>query len=636
MGILDKKSNPLSSDKDFYENKININLKGQEIIKYYAKNLPRKPGIYQMENEKGEILYIGKAKNLAKRVINYTSLNNLTRRLQRMVSLTKKINFVVTNTEIEALLLECNLIKKIKPRFNIILRDDKSFPYILINNEYDFPRIQKYRGAKKFKGNYFGPFVSPYIADYTILSLQKIFLLRSCSDSVFNNRKRPCLLYDIKRCSAPCVNYISKEKYKESIFDAKKFLTGGTKRIEKKLNKMMIYASKKQMFEEAAKLRDRIKSINQIQKYQSVYIKDLRNIDIFAFVMQEGKSCIHGKFYRNGSNYGNKSFFPIHDQNALKNEILESFLYQFYAEKTPPPKILINEDPKYFKNFEKIISEKNNIKIKILQPKTGEKFRHIQLAIKNANENIKIKKASIESFHIALEKIKNLLSLEYLPNRIEAYDNSHTFGKNSVGAMIVLDNEGFSPKNYRKYNIRYNLGNTIPEKIDDYYMLKEVLSRRFKKIQDSEKYVLPDLIIVDGGRGQFNIAKEILNKNKLKSIYLIGVSKGKNRNAGREIIHLNNKNINLKPNDPLLFFIQRIRDEAHRFAITAHRKRRDIFIKESIFNELPGIGVKRKKLLLKHFGTVEKMKNASKEELKSVKDVPITILNQVYDFFHSQ
>ncbi len=636
MGILDKKSNSLSSDKDFYENKINLNLKGQEIIKYYAKNLPRKPGIYQMENEKGEILYIGKAKNLAKRVINYTSLNNLTKRLQRMVSLTKKINFVVTNTEIEALLLECNLIKKIKPRFNIILRDDKSFPYILINNEYDFPRIQKYRGAKKFKGNYFGPFVSPYIADYTILSLQKIFLLRSCSDSVFNNRKRPCLLYDIKRCSAPCVNYISKEKYKESIFDAKKFLTGGTKRIEKKLNKMMIYASKKQMFEEAAKLRDRIKSINQIQKYQSVYIKDLRNIDIFAFVMQEGKSCIHGKFYRNGSNYGNKSFFPIHDQNALKNEILESFLYQFYAEKTPPPKILINEDPKYFKNFEKIISEKNNIKIKILQPKTGEKFRHIQLAIKNANENIKIKKASIESFHIALEKIKNLLSLEYLPNRIEAYDNSHTFGKNSVGAMIVLDNEGFSPKNYRKYNIRYNLGNTIPEKIDDYYMLKEVLSRRFKKIQDSEKYVLPDLIIVDGGRGQFNIAKEILNKNKLKSIYLIGVSKGKNRNAGREIIHLNDKNINLKPNDPLLFFIQRIRDEAHRFAITAHRKRRDIFTKESIFNELPGIGVKRKKLLLKHFGTVEKMKNASKEELKSVKDVPITILNQVYDFFHSQ
>ena len=636
MGILDKKSNPLSSDKDFYENKININLKGQEIIKYYAKNLPRKPGIYQMENEKGEILYIGKAKNLAKRVINYTSLNNLTRRLQRMVSLTKKINFVVTNTEIEALLLECNLIKKIKPRFNIILRDDKSFPYILINNEYDFPRIQKYRGAKKFKGNYFGPFVSPYIADYTILSLQKIFLLRSCSDSVFNNRKRPCLLYDIKRCSAPCVNFISKEKYKESIFDAKKFLTGGTKRIEKKLNKMMIYASKKQMFEEAAKLRDRIKSINQIQKYQSVYIKDLRNIDIFAFVMQEGKSCIHGKFYRNGSNYGNKSFFPMHDQNALKNEILESFLYQFYAEKTPPPKILINEDPKYFKNFEKIISEKNNIKIKILQPKTGEKFRHIQLAIKNANENIKIKKASIESFHIALEKIKNLLSLEYLPNRIEAYDNSHTFGKNSVGAMIVLDNEGFSPKNYRKYNIRYNLGNTIPEKIDDYYMLKEVLSRRFKKIQDSEKYVLPDLIIVDGGRGQFNIAKEILNKNKLKSIYLIGVSKGKNRNAGREIIHLNDKNINLKPNDPLLFFIQRIRDEAHRFAITAHRKRRGIVTKESIFNELPGIGVKRKKLLLKHFGTVEKMKNASIEELKSVKDVPITILNQVYDFFHSQ
>ena len=312
----------------------------------------------KLENEKGEILYIGKAKNLAKRVINYTSINNLTRRLQRMVSMTKQMNFVVTNTEVEALLLECNLIKRHKPRFNIILRDDKSFPYILINKEYSFPRVQKYRGIKKHKGDYYGPFVSPSVADNTLIALQKAFLLRSCSDNIFTNRKRPCLLYDIKRCSAPCVDYISKGSYSESIKDAKKFLTGNTKAIESKLNKIMIEASKKQLYEEAGRIRDRIKSINQIQKYQSVYIKDMRNIDIFAIKILEGKSCIHGKFYRNGSNYGNKSFFPIHEDNALENEILESFLYQFYSDKDLPPKILINQNTKYFQEVEKILNKK--------------------------------------------------------------------------------------------------------------------------------------------------------------------------------------------------------------------------------------------------------------------------------------
>src|SRR6056300_113062 len=307
---------------------INIkpNLNGQEIIKFIAKTLPHQPGVYQMEDEGGQILYIGKAKNLAKRVINYTSLNNLTRRLQRMVSLTKQMNFFVTNTEIEALLLECNLIKRHKPRFNIILRDDKSFPYILINKEHKYPRLQKYRGSKKIKGDYFSPFVSPSVADYTLIALQKAFLLRSCSDGVFSNRSRPCLLYDIKRCSGPCVNSINETKYKESINDAKKFLKGNTKKIEKKLNAKMLSASKNQMFEEAGRLRDRIKSINQIQKYQSVYIKEMRNIDIFAIKIIDNKSCIHGKFYRNGTNYGNKSFFPSHDNETEEVEILESFL----------------------------------------------------------------------------------------------------------------------------------------------------------------------------------------------------------------------------------------------------------------------------------------------------------------------
>lgn len=613
---------------------IKPNLKGQEIIKFIAKTLPHQPGVYQMEDDDGKILYIGKAKNLAKRVINYTSINNLTRRLQRMVSLTKKMNFFVTNTEIEALLLECNLIKRHKPRFNIILRDDKSFPYILINKEHKFPRLQKYRGIKKIKGYYFGPFVSPSVADYTLIALQKAFLLRSCSDGTFNNRSRPCLLYDIKRCSGPCVEYIDEIKYRESIVDAKKFLKGNTKKIEKKLNTKMRSASKNQMFEEAARLRDRIKSVNQIQKYQSVYIKEMRNIDIFAIKILEGKSCIHGKFYRNGSNYGNKSFFPSHEDTSEEREVLESFLYQFYADKDVPPKILVNIDEKYFKEVEKTLIKKNNIRTIILKPKSGEKLQHVLLAEKNALEGIKLKKSSLESHHSALNALSKLLNLKDEITRVEAYDNSHTFGKNSVGVMIVADKEGLSPKHYRKFNIRYDLKEKKVSRVDDNYMMEEVLSRRLAKINLNKVAVIPDVIIIDGGRGQYNSVLNILKKFKLKNIKLLSISKGPERNAGREIVHLENKNINLKPNDDLLFFIQRLRDEAHRFAITAHRSRRSKSSVKSVFDEIKGIGPKRKKILLLHFGTVQKIKIASWDDLKKVKNIPIKNLQDIYEFFN--
>jgi len=613
---------------------IKPNLKGQEIIKFIAKTLPHQPGVYQMEDDDGKILYIGKAKNLAKRVINYTSINNLTRRLQRMVSLTKKMNFFVTNTEIEALLLECNLIKRHKPRFNIILRDDKSFPYILINKEHKFPRLQKYRGIKKIKGYYFGPFVSPSVADYTLIALQKAFLLRSCSDGTFNNRSRPCLLYDIKRCSGPCVEYIDEIKYRESIVDAKKFLKGNTKKIEKKLNTKMRSASKNQMFEEAARLRDRIKSVNQIQKYQSVYIKEMRNIDIFAIKILEGKSCIHGKFYRNGSNYGNKSFFPSHEDTSEEREVLESFLYQFYADKDVPPKILVNIDEKYFKEVEKTLIKKNNIRTIILKPKSGEKLQHVLLAEKNALEGIKLKKSSLESHHSALNALSKLLNLKDKITRVEAYDNSHTFGKNSVGVMIVADKEGLSPKHYRKFNIRYDLKEKKVSRVDDNYMMEEVLSRRLAKINLNKVAVIPDVIIIDGGRGQYNSVLNILKKFKLKNIKLLSISKGPERNAGREIVHLENKNINLKPNDDLLFFIQRLRDEAHRCAITAHRSRRSKSSVKSVFDEIKGIGPKRKKILLLHFGTVQKIKIASWDDLKKVKNIPIKNLQDIYEFFN--
>ncbi len=609
-------------------------FKGQEIIKFIAKNLPQKPGIYQMEDEYGKILYIGKAKNLAKRVLNYTSLNNLTRRLQRMVSQTKAVNFSVTNTEVEALLLECTLIKKYKPKFNIILRDDKSFPYILINKEYKFPRIQKYRGAKKIKGDYYGPFVSPTVATSTLVALQKAFLLRSCSEGTFNNRSRPCLLYDIKRCSAPCVKYISEKNYKESIEDSKKFLKGNTKKIEKKLIAQMNLASEKQLYEKAARLRDRIQSINQIQKYQSVYIKEMRNIDIFAIKLHNNKSCIHGKFYRNGSNYGNKSFFPIHHENSQKEEILESFLYQFYSDKEVPPRILINLNQNNFKEVEKTLNLKNKNKIKIIQPKSGEKLQHIHLAEKNALENIKLKHANIESHTSALKKLKSLLNMDKLPDRIEIYDNSHTFGKDPIGVMVVVDREGFSSKNYRKFNIRFDIKKQNLSKLDDYYMMEEVLTRRLKKLQPINEMPYPNIIIIDGGRGQFKIVNRIIKKFNLCKIKLMSISKGRDRKAGKEIIHLDNKNIRLKANDALLHFIQRIRDEAHRFAITSHRSKRTKTSFESIFDNVPGIGPKRKKMLLLHFGSIEGIKNASLNELKEVKNLPKSLINDLYEFFN--
>ena len=610
-----------------------MSLKGHEIIKFTAKTLPKEPGVYQMEDNDGNILYIGKAKNLSKRVINYTSLNNLTRRLQRMVSLTKKMNFFVTDSEIDALILECSLIKRHKPRFNIILRDDKSFPYILINKEHSFARIQKYRGSKKIKGDYFGPFVSPSVADYTIIALQKTFLLRSCSDATFKNRSRPCLLYDIKRCSAPCVNLINKKNYDESILDANKFLKGNTKKIEKKLQKSMHIASHNQMFEEAARLRDRIKSVKQIQRYQSVYIKELRNVDIFAIKIEQGKSCIHGKFYRNGSNYGNKSFFPYHDDTSNEQEILESFLYQFYINRDLPPKILININSKYFKVVEKTLNLKSSNKTKIFQPKAGEKLKLVSLAEKNAKENIRAKKLSIDSHLNAIDKLSKLLRRNEEIKRIEVFDNSHTSGSNSLGVMIVADKEGFNSRHYRKYNIK-NL-NIIKVKNNDYEMMAEVLNRRLNKIEQENKILIPDIIIIDGGRGHFNLIAKIISKYKLEKIDLISVSKGKDRNKGREIIHTKDKDYTLKGDDPLLHFIQRLRDESHRFAITSHRSRRTKNAIKSVFEELKGVGPTRKKMLIQHFGSLDKIKNASLDELKEVKSIPIKILIEIYEFFHS-
>ena len=620
----------------FLNEKILPNKKGVDIIKHFSKILPSNSGVYQMESSKGEILYIGKAKNLAKRVVSYSSLNNLSRRLKLMISLTSNLSFTITNTEIEALLLECSLIKRHRPRFNVILRDDKSFPYVMLNKEHNFPRVLKYRGAKKNNGEYFGPFVSPHIADFTLISLQKIFLLRSCSDNIFRNRKRPCLLYDIKRCSAPCVGKISESDYAKNIKDAKNFLFGKTENIKKKLNKLMKISSNKKMYEDAARLRDRIKSINQIQKYQSVYIKDMQNIDIFAIKVLENKSCIYGMFFRNGSNYGNKAFFPLHEIHTSEIEILESFLFQFYSNKDTPPKILVNLNTEKFKHVEKILAKKNNKRIKIIKPVIGEKIRHIKLAEKNAIENLKINKNSYEKNQIIFGKLQTLLSLKDLPNRIEVYDNSHTFGSQPVGVMIVFDKQGFNKSHYRKFKIRYDIAFNSKSNADDYYMTKEVLTRRFKKIENNLNGFLPDIIIIDGGKGHLNVANEIIKKKQLKSIALLGVAKGKERNKGKEILITKNDKKILRRNDSLLLFIQKIRDEAHRFAITFHRQRRQKNSIKSIFNEIEGIGPKKKKSLILEFLTVKNISNATINELNRVPGINKDLAKRIYNFFHSQ
>ena len=606
--------------------------KGIDIIKNELLTIPKKSGVYQMIGENSEYLYIGKAKNLNSRIKFYTQPKRLNSRLSYMVSNTVKLEIIVTSSEIEALLLESNLIKKFEPIFNILLKDDKSFSSILFNLSHSFPQLSAHRGQRNIKGDYFGPFVSPSVADYTIIALQKTFLLRSCSETIFKNRSRPCLLYDIKRCSAPCVNLISKKNYEESILDANKFLKGNTKKIEKKLHLSMTLASKKQMFEEAARLRDRIKSVKQIQRYQSVYIKDLRNVDVFAIKIDQGKSCIHGKFYRNGSNYGNKSFFPYHDDTSNDQEILESFLYQFYINRDLPPKILININSKDFKNVQNTLNLKSSNKTKILQPKSGEKLKLVSLAEKNAKENIRAKKLSIDSHKNALTKLCKLLDRNEEIKRIEVFDNSHTSGSNSLGVMIVADNEGLSSRQYRKYNIK-DFNNKKPN--NDYEMMSQVLNRRVSKIETENKTLIPDVIMIDGGRGHFNIVNKILIKYKLNDIHLIAVSKGKDRNKGREIIHIKDKNFTLKGDDALLHFIQRLRDESHRFAITSHRSRRTKNTKKSIFEELDGIGPIRKKILIQHFGSIEKIKNASFEELKEVKSIPIKVLGEIYEFFHS-
>ena len=609
-----------------------MTLQGQDIIRATSKTLPKQPGVYQMEDSKGNILYIGKAKNLANRVKNYLSINNLTRRIQRMVSLTSSMNFYVTNTELEAIILECNLIKKYKPRFNILLRDDKSFPYIFISSEHDFPRIEKHRGAQYKKGRYYGPFASPDAVNRTINTLQRIFLLRSCTDKEVASGQKLCFNYYLKRCSGPCGGKITKEEYAKLIESADDFLSSGnSENIQKKFEDQMYFASKNKNFELAASLRDRLKALKHIAQNNSIKIKDIKDADIFAIDTREGKTCIYGSFFRNNTSYGGKAFFPDHDQLADKIEIMIGFLNIFYAEKKIPRVIITNTDIDKTNSF--MILGKNFENTKIVNPKKGPKKNLLKFAEKNSRINLELKLNKLKSFDNFTNEIKKMFQIKKDINKIEAFDNSHTFGKFPVGVMIAYNNNGFLKSNYRKFNIKFNLEDN-KNKVDDYYMMKEMLIRRFGNSKFKNEIDLPDLLLIDGGRGQYNSAKKAIEDLQI-NIPIIAMAKGLDRDSGREILIHDKYTHRLNHNNLLLHFLQNIRDEVHRFAITTHRSKRYKMSIKSIFDDLKGIGPERKKILKKHFGSVEQLKLASLKELKEIKSIPENILKRIYEYFHS-
>ncbi len=609
-----------------------MTLPGQEIIKATSKTLPNQPGVYQMQDEKGNILYIGKAKVLSNRVKNYLSLNNLTRRIQRMVSLTKSMNFFVTNTELEAIILECNLIKKHKPRFNVLLRDDKSFPYIFISSEHDFPRIEKHRGPRKKKGRYYGPFASPDAVNRTINTIQRIFLLRSCTDKEVNAGNKLCFNYYLKRCSGPCGGKITKEAYSKLIEAADDFLSSGnSQKIQKNFTDQMYKASKKNNFELAASLRDRLKALRHIEQNNSIKIKDIKNADIFAITSNEGKTCIYGSFFRNNTSYGGKAFFPDHDNLLDHEEIMLGFLNIFYAEKDIPEIIITNIV--IDKNNNSQILGKNFDKTKFIKPLKGPKKNLLKFAEKNSKINLDIKLNKLKSFDNFNAEIKKIFKLKYEIIKIEAYDNSHTFGKHPIGVMVAYNQNGFIKSNYRKFNIRFDLEEN-KNKVDDYYMMKEMLTRRFNNSKFQDELDLPSLLLIDGGKGQYNSAKKVLDSLKI-DIPIISMAKGEERDAGREILIHDKFTHRLNENNPILHFLQNIRDEVHRFAITTHRSKRAKMSVRSVFDEIEGVGPERKKILKKHFGTVEKLKLASLDELKEIKSIPESILTKIYEYFHS-
>ena len=604
---------------------------GKEVIKKELPLIPKLPGVYRMLNDKGEILYVGKAKNLPNRLKSYIAEKNHIIRTERMLSQTKKLEITTTSNESEALLLEANLIKKHKPKFNILLRDDKSFPFIFIGNKDVWPQIRRHRGKKTKEGFYFGPFASAGSANWTIKMIQKIFHLRVCDDTVFKNRERPCILYQIKRCSGPCVGYVEKEDYKKTVDDAIEFVSGKSRKIQKSLSDQMEKASEDLDFEKAVILRDRIKSLNIIQSSQRINEANLIEADVIAGYKESGKTCIQVFFYRSKQNWGNQAFFPKHDPDESLSNILNSFVSQFYENKSVPSSIIISEEIKEKNLIEKTLSKKEGKQVNLSVAKKGSKLKVINQATKNAKESLNRKLYESQNNRELFDSVASKFNLETNINLVEVYDNSHIQGTNSVGALIAFGEEGFIKKRYRKFNIK-----SKKNEQDDYGMMREILNRRFKRaIQEKDNYLsFPDLVIVDGGKGQYSVARDSLNELGLHEIPIIAIAKGKFRNSGNETFFHNGKEYKFNKNDPTLFFLQRIRDESHRFAISAHRAKRKRGISKSLLDQIEGIGSIRKRALLNHFGSARAVESASLDEIKSVDGVEEKVAKKIYNFFH--
>jgi excinuclease ABC subunit C len=615
-------------------------LSGLDVVKDNLKRLPGRPGVYRMFGDKGELLYVGKARNLKARVGSYAKLGGHTQRIARMISLTRSMEFVVTASETEALLLEANLIKKLKPRFNIILRDDKSFPHILIREDHEAPQALKHRGAKKIKGQYFGPFASAGAVDQTLDTLQKAFLLRTCTDNIYATRSRPCMLHQMGRCSAPCVGLIPLDEYRDLVREAERFLNGEAETLLEQLAEQMERAAQATDFERAARLRDRIRALAAVRQSQTVNTEGLVEADVFAIHCEAGQSAVQAFFFRAGQNWGATVWYPRHDREDTAEQILAAFLAQFYDDKPVPKLILLNHDIEDVALMQEALEFKADHKVEVRTPQRGEKLRIVEQAQLNAREALGRKLAETQSQEKILAAVQKVFDLPEPPKRIEVYDNSHIMGTNMVGGMIVAGPEGWEKNAYRKFNIK----DEDLEPGDDYGMMREVMRRRFsrlKKEADEEgkrPETWPDLVLIDGGLGQLGAVRETVKELGFgeEELNLVAIAKGPDRNAGREqFFRPNRAPFMLPPNDPALYYLQRLRDEAHRWAIGTHRaKRSATAFGQNPLDEIPGIGQRRKKALLHRFGSAKGVSRATAADLATVEGVNAALAQRIHDFFH--
>ncbi|MGL4235413.1 excinuclease ABC subunit UvrC [Tabrizicola sp.] len=610
---------------------------GHEVIQDYLKTIDGSPGVYRMLNAASEVLYVGKARNLKARVTNYARPSGHSGRIARMIHETASMMFLTTRTELEALLLEQNLIKQLKPRYNVLLRDDKSFPNILISAEHAFPQIKKHRGKKSEKGAYFGPFASAGAVNRTLNQLQKVFLLRNCSDSMFESRTRPCLQYQIKRCSAPCVGKITAKGYAELVADASRFLEGKTTSVQADLAKAMTEASQAMEFERAAALRDRIRALTQVQQSQGINPQGVTEADIVALHLEHGQACVQVFFIRANQSWGNRDFYPRTGAGAEEPEIMEAFLTQFYDDKDPPRLILLSHPVDNPDLVAEALAARAGRKVELAIPQRGEKAELVENAVRNARESLARRMAESTTQNKLLTGLAEAFDLDAPPKRIEVYDNSHIQGTNAVGGMIVAGAEGFLKSQYRKFNIKSEAGANS----DDFGMMKEVLTRRFERLlkedPDRKTDMWPDLLLIDGGAGQVSAVAEIMSELGVEDIPMVGVAKGIDRDAGKEEFHRpGERPFALQRNDPVLYFIQRLRDEAHRWAIGAHRAKRAKAVSLTPLDDIPGIGATRKRALLQHFGSAKAVARAGVADLQAVDGISEAMAKTIADYFSAK